>query len=156
MYLKGVSTNDFSTALQRSWGKRRRVVCLNDQQAEAGLGSAVSGVAKKPLESEEYAYVWADGVYFNVRLEEERSCILVVIGANYQGKKNYWLFGMDTGKANRAGKNCCLELKSRGLQRIPKLGDCRWGARLLESPSPGVSHNASSTLLDAQEFECAG
>jgi putative transposase len=122
LYLKGVSTNDFSTALEAIMG-----------EAAAGLSaSTISKLKqvweaeyeawrKRPLESEEYAYLWADGVYFNVRLEEEKSCILVVIGANYQGKKELLAVRDGYRESEQSWKELLLELKSRGLQRDPKL-----------------------------------
>ena len=76
---------------------------------------------KRPLESEEYAYLWADGVYFNVRLEEEKSCILVVIGADYQGKKELLAVRDGYRESEQSWKELLLELKSRGLQKDPQL-----------------------------------
>ena len=122
LYLKGVSTNDFSVALEAIMG-----------EAAAGLSaSTISKLKqiweaeyeawrKRPLESEEYPYIWADGVYFNVRLEEERSCILVVIGANYQGKKELLAVRDGYRESEHSWKELLLELKSRGLQTDPKL-----------------------------------
>lgn len=76
---------------------------------------------KRPLESKGYPYIWADGVYFNVRMEEERSCILVVIGANYQGKKDLLAVRDGYRESEQSWKELLLELKTRGLEMDPKL-----------------------------------
>ena len=122
LYLKGVSTNDFSTALEAIMG-----------EAAGGLSATTVSKLKqvweteyeewrqRPLQSEEYAYLWADGVYFNVRLEEERSCILVVIGANYQGKKELLAVRDGYRESEQSWKELLLELRSRGLEKDPKL-----------------------------------
>jgi transposase-like protein len=43
--------------------------------------------SKRDLERKHYVYIWADGVYFNIRSEEAKQCILVIIGVNEHGKK---------------------------------------------------------------------
>jgi putative transposase len=60
-------------------------------------------------------------VYFNVRMEEQRSCILVVIGANYQGKKELLAVRDGYRESEQSWKELLVELKSRGLETDPKL-----------------------------------
>ena len=122
LYLKGISTNDFGTALAAIMG-----------EGAAGLSASTISKLKqvweaeyeawrrRPLESMGYAYLWADGVYFNVRLEEQRTCILVVIGANYQGKKELLAVRDGYRESEQSWKELLLELKSRGLEEDPKL-----------------------------------
>jgi transposase-like protein len=122
LYLKGISTNDFGTALAAIMG-----------EGAAGLSaSTISKLKqvweteyeewrKRPLGSTQYAYLWADGVYFNVRLEGQRTCILVVIGANYQGKKELLAVRDGYRESEQSWKELLLELKSRGLEVDPKL-----------------------------------
>jgi transposase-like protein len=122
LYLKGVSTNDFSTALQAIMGERAAglsasTICKLKQIWE----TEYDAWRRKPLDSKEYPYLWADGVYFNVRLEEEKSCILVVIGANYQGKKELLAVRDGYRESEQSWKELLLELKSRGLEKDPKL-----------------------------------
>lgn len=79
------------------------------------------GWRKRPLGSQEYAYLWADGVYFNVRLEQERTCILVVVGANYRGEKELLAVRDGFRESEQSWKELLLELKGRGLEMDPKL-----------------------------------
>ena len=88
LYLKGISGNDFEAALKAIYG----------EQAGSLSASTVSRLKdvwieeyeqwrKGTLEASQYAYIWADGVHFNVRMKSEKNCILVVIGAKFNGEK---------------------------------------------------------------------
>jgi transposase-like protein len=122
LYLKGVSTNDFSTALAAILGKKA-----------AGLSATTISRLKRdwerhyeqwrsrPLRSTEYAYLWADGVHFNVRMEDERTCILVIIGGNYRGEKELLAVRDGFRESEQSWKELLLELKGRGLEIDPKL-----------------------------------
>jgi putative transposase len=122
LYLKGISTNDFPTALAAILG-----------QGASGLSAATitrlkrvweqeyEGWRKRPLDSAEYAYLWADGIYVNVRLEEQRSCILVVVGANFEGHKELLAVRDGYRESAQSWKELLLELQSRGLGIDPKL-----------------------------------
>jgi len=122
LYLKGISTNDFPAALEAILG-----------QGASGLSAStitrLKGVWEKeyeawrqrPLGSAEYAYLWADGIYVNVRLEEQRSCVLVVVGANFQGEKELLAVRDGYRESEQSWKELLLELKDRGLEVDPKL-----------------------------------
>ena len=88
LYLKGVSTGDFSEALSALVGPGAeglsastitRLKTVWEEEFKEWNG--------RSLEGKQYVYVWADGVHFNVRLEEDRQCILVLMGATPDGKK---------------------------------------------------------------------
>ncbi|MGA2641705.1 MAG: IS256 family transposase [Spirochaetia bacterium] len=122
LYLKGVSTNDFSTALAAILGEKAAgLSAATISRLKRDWEKEYEQWRKRPLGSTEYAYLWADGVYFNVRLEDERSCILVVIGGNYKGEKE--LLGVRDGfrESEQSWKELLLELKGRGLEIDPKL-----------------------------------
>jgi transposase-like protein len=122
LYLKGLSSSDFSGALT------------------ALLGAAAPGLSapticrlkeiwrleyeqwrQRNLSDKEYVYVWADGIYFGVRLEDARQCMLVVIGATKDGRKE--LLGLTDGyrESEASWKELLLDLKERGLSIDPKL-----------------------------------
>lgn len=122
LYLKGVSSNDFPTALEAilgpaAGGLSATTICRLKRSWEAEY----EAWRKRPLDSTQYAYLWADGVYFNVRLEEERSCVLVVIGANFSGEKELLAVRDGYRESEQSWKELLLELKSRGLEVDPKL-----------------------------------
>ena len=122
LYLKGLSSSDFSGALTALLGP-----------AAPGLSAATICRLKerwrleyehwrqRSLRHQEYVYVWADGIYFGVRLEDARQCMLVVIGATKEGHKE--LLGLTDGyrESEASWKELLLELKERGLTVDPKL-----------------------------------
>ncbi len=59
--------------------------------------------SQRDLSSKRYVYFWIDGVYFNVRMDEAKQCILVIIGVTEGGSKSSWPLRMDTGSQSRAG-----------------------------------------------------
>jgi putative transposase len=85
LYLKGVSTGDFTDALQALRGPAAPGLSASTiTRLKTGWETEYHSWSQRSLEGKHYVYVWADGVYFNVRLESEgnrRQCILVLIGA---------------------------------------------------------------------------
>jgi putative transposase len=122
LYLKGVSTGDFSEALAALVGP-----------SAAGLSATtitrLKGVweeefqewTKRSLEGKKYVYVWADGVHFNIRLEEDRQCILVLMGATEDGRKELIAVADGYRESEQSWKGLLLDVKSRGLVVDPKL-----------------------------------
>ena len=76
---------------------------------------------KRSLADKEYVYVWADGVHFNIRLEEDRQCILVLMGATKDGKKELIAIVDGYRESEQSWKSLLLDVKSRGLAIDPKL-----------------------------------
>jgi len=122
LYLKGISSGDFSEALAGLLGPDA-----------PGLSSATISRLKevwkgelaawqsRDLSQKRYVYFWADGVYFNVRLDEDKQCILVIIGADESGNKD--LVGLWDGyrESEQSWRELLLDLKRRGLVIPPKL-----------------------------------
>ena len=122
LYLKGLSSGDFSGALTALLGP-----------SAPGLSAAkicrlkeiwrleYEQWRRRSLSDKEYVYVWADGIYFGVRLEDARQCMLVIIGATKEGRKE--LLGLTDGyrESEASWKELLLELKERGLRVDPKL-----------------------------------
>ena len=122
LYLKGVSTGDFGEALAALLGpgcpglSASTVVRLKQSWAED-----YRGWSQRDLSDKRYVYVWADGVHFNVRLEEDRTCILVLMGATPEGKKE--LIAVQDGyrESEQSWKNLLLDVKQPGLAVDPEL-----------------------------------
>ena len=122
LYLKGISTGDFEEALAALLGK------------DAG-GLSASTIARlkeawvdeharwrdRDLSAKRYVYVWADGIYVQARLEDDAQCLLVIIGATADGKKE--LVGLADGirESTQSWKELLLDLKRRGLTIEPQL-----------------------------------
>ena len=91
LYLRGISTGDFSQALQALLGPNAPgLSATNIVRLKASWQQDWKDWSSRSFEDKRYVYVWADGVYFNVRLEDEanrKQCILVLMGATADGKK---------------------------------------------------------------------
>jgi hypothetical protein len=80
LYLKGVSTGDFSEALAALVGPQAKGLSANTvTRLKAAWHQEYEVWNKRSLADKQYVYVWADGVYFNIRLEDDRQCILVLL-----------------------------------------------------------------------------
>ena len=122
LYLKGVSTSDFSEALAALLGPdapglsastvTRLKSCWEDEYHEW---------SKRSLKGKQYVYVWADGIHFNIRLEEDRQCILVLMGATEEGKKELIAIHDGHRESAQSWKELLLDCKARGLVVDPHL-----------------------------------
>ena len=125
LYLKGVSTGDFSEALQALLGPDARSLSASTiTRLKAGWEEEQKDWAKRSLKSKRYVYVWADGVYFNVRLEapgNKRQCILVLMGATPEGRKELITVNDGYRESEQSWKEILLDLRARGLAMDPKL-----------------------------------
>ena len=111
---------------------------------------------RRSLEGHEYVYVWADGVHFNIRLEEDRQCILVLMGATPEGKKELIAVHDGYRESEQSWKELLLDVKARGLAVDPNLatGDGAWAfGRRLPQVFPKTQR---TTLLGPQDCQRAG
>ncbi len=122
LYLKGVSTGDFSEALAALLGSdapglsASTVVRLKDVWRQD-----YEDWSKRSLADKRYVYFWVDGIHFNIRLEEDRQCILVVMGATPEGKKELVAIQDGYRESAQSWKELLLDLKARGLKDDPQL-----------------------------------
>jgi putative transposase len=122
LYLKGVSTGDFSEALQALVGPEAPGLSpATISRLKQGWQEELTQWQGRSLTGRRYIYVWVDGVYFETRLEEARHCILVIIGATPEGHKE--LIGLWNGyrESEQSWKELLLDLQSRGLEHGPAL-----------------------------------
>ena len=122
LYLKGISTGDFSEALAALLGKDA-----------SGLSASTIGRLKdgwqedhakwktRDLSGKRYVYIWADGMHLEARLEDEKQCILVLIGATPEGKKELVGFVDGARESAHDWRGLLLDLKRRGLDVRPEL-----------------------------------
>jgi putative transposase len=122
LYLKGISTGDFAEALSALLGPNAgglsasTIVRLKEVWADEH-----ARWLKRDLSVKRYVYFWADGIYVQARLEDEAQCLLVVIGATPEGKKE--LVGLADGlrESAHSWRDLLLDLKRRGLSSGPQL-----------------------------------
>jgi putative transposase len=122
LYLKGISTNDFSQALTAILGEGVKGLSpANIVRLKQCWEAEYQSWAKRDLSDKHYVYLWVDGIYFQVRLDEERSCILLIMGADAQGNKELIAISDGYRESKISWREMLLDLKKRGLQKMPKL-----------------------------------
>jgi len=134
LYLRGLPSGDFREALQALPGKD-----------VSGLSPQVIGRLKQEWQAEHdrwqrrdlsarrYLYLWADGVYLQGRMEDERQCILVLIGATPEGRKEPVSFQAGFRESAQSWRELLADLKARGIGGRAGTGGRRRRTWLLES-----------------------
>lgn len=134
LYLKGISTNDFQVAFEPILGSNANN--LSPQvisRLKEGWYEEFTTWQKRDLSKKNYVYFWVDGVYLQARMESDKNCILVIIGADENGKKELIAISDGVRESKQSWRELLLDLKDRGLQEYPKvaIGDGSlgfWGA----------------------------
>jgi transposase-like protein len=122
LYLKGISTGGFSEALAALVGPEAKGLSANTiTRLKAVWEKEYEEWSRRSLEGKDYVYVWVDGVHFNIRLEEDRQCILVILGATADGKKELIAVADGYRESEQSWKSLLLDVKARGLTIDPKL-----------------------------------
>jgi putative transposase len=125
LYLKGISTGDFPEALQALLGPSAEgLSATNICRLKRVWEEEWKDWSRRDLSGKRYVYVWADGIHFNIRLEDEanrKQCILVLMGATAAGTKE--LIGIADGyrESEQSWSELLTDLRSRGLVLSPKL-----------------------------------
>lgn len=142
LYLRGISTGDFTEALAAILGPQAAgLSATNIVRLKEGWEQEYREWQKRDLSGKRYVYIWVDGVYFNVRLSPDRPCILVVIGATAEGSKELIAVHDGERESELSWSEVLHELKSRGMSEAPKLavGDGALGFwKALEKIWPGT------------------
>ena len=122
LYLKGVSTGDFAEALAALLGPDAPGLSATTvTRLKAVWQEEYDAWGKRSLAGKHFVYVWADGVHFNIRLEEDRQCILVLMGATADGKKELIALGDGFRESEQSWKALLLDCQARGLTIAPQL-----------------------------------
>ncbi|HGF0936977.1 TPA: IS256 family transposase [Legionella pneumophila] len=121
LYLKGISTGDYSEALCALLGKNAKGLSANTiSRLKAQWLDEHNLWQHQDLSQKRYVYFWADGIYSNVRMDD-RLCLLVIIGVTEHGKKE--LVAIEDGyrESSDSWEELLINLKQRGLVKPPKL-----------------------------------
>jgi transposase-like protein len=144
LYLRGVSTGDFQEALSALLGPDA------PNLSPSVLGRLkdkwdveYTAWQKRDLSGQRFVYVWADGVYLQARMESQAECMLVIIGATPDGKKELLGFQVGFRESAQSWKELLVGLKGKGLTIAPELatGDGALGFwKALDQVFPGTRH----------------
>lgn len=144
LYLNGISTNRFQEVLQPILGSNAsnvssQVICKLKENWQTELAAW----RQASLEDKEYAYWWVDGVYLSARMEDEKTCMLVIIGATDDGTKELVAFSDGFRECQQSWLELLRDIKQRGLKSSPRLvtGDGALGLwSALEKEHPTSEH----------------
>jgi len=144
LYLRGVSMGDFQEALGALLGKEAAnlspsaIARLRDTwQADYARWQ------RRDLAARRYVYIWADGIYLQARMEPQAECMLVLIGATPEGRKDLLGFQVGVRESAQSWRELLVDLKARGLAIAPELatGDGALGFwKALEEVWPTTRH----------------
>jgi transposase-like protein len=126
LYLRGLSTGDFREALPVLLGQEaaRGLSPTNIVRMTSAWQEEYEAFGKRRLDERDYVYIWVDGIHVNVRLEEDRLCLLVMIGARPDGTKELIAIADGYRESTESWLDLLRDLKARGMQApVVAVGD---------------------------------
>jgi transposase-like protein len=144
LYLRGVSTGDFQEALTALLGADAPNLSPGViSRLTAGWQEEYDRWQRRDLSARRYVYIWADGVYLQARMEPAAECMLVIIGATPEGRKELLGFQVGVRESAQSWRELLVDLKARGLAVPPELavGDGALGFwKATDEVFPGTRH----------------
>jgi len=140
LYLRGISSGDFSEALAAILGPQAAgLSATNIVRLKEGWQADYTAWQQREFSGKHYVYWWADGIHFNVRLNDDRPCVLVIMGALADGTKELVAVAQGQRESKLSWLEVMRDLKQRGLKQAPELavGDGAlgfWAAKEEEFP----------------------
>lgn len=132
LYLRGISTKDFEPALAEFFGSEAGLSASTIQRLTREWSVELAAFNQRDLSQIDYVYLWADGIHFNIRLEHDRLCCLVLIGVRADGHKELVAVGHGYRESTESWSELLRDLKRRGMRApMVAIGDGAlgfWGA----------------------------
>lgn len=117
LYLRGLSTGDFAPALEELLGPESSgLSSTNIARMTASWEAEYRAFSQRRFDHDDFVYVWVDGIHFNIRLEDDRLCTLVMIGAKVDGTKELIAITDGFRESTDSWSEVLRDLKERGLQ----------------------------------------
>ena len=120
MYLHGMSSGDFAPALEEFFGSAAGLSASVITRLTKSWQGDQRAFAERRLDDRDFVYVWADGIHFNVRLEEARLCALVIVGVRADGTKELVAITDGHRESTESWADLLRDLKRRGM-RAPRV-----------------------------------
>lgn len=144
LYLRGISTGDFREALSAILGADAPNLSPSViSRLTEGWQQEYDRWQRRDLSARRYVYIWADGVYLQARMEPQAECILVILGATPEGKKEVVGFQVGMRESAQSWRELLVDIKARGLAVPPEVavGDGAMGFwKALDEVFPGTRH----------------
>jgi len=147
LYLRGISTGDVQGALEALLGEEARgLSATNVVRLKQVWEQEYKDWNKRDLSGKKYVYFWVDGIYFNVRLDEERQCILIIIGATEDGQKELVAIRDGYRESKQSWSEILRDVKARGLKYAPHL--------IIGDGALGIWSAVNEVFPDARHQRC--
>ncbi len=170
LYLHGLSSSDFGPALEQFLGSSAGLSAATITRLTAQWQDDAAAFNNRSLKGTDYVYCWVDGIHLKVRLEQDKACLLVMIGVRADGKKELIAVSDGFGESSESWADLLRDCKRRGM-RAPvlavgdgALGSGRRCARSSPTPrSRGVGstsrptcspRSARSGICDCVQHRC--
>jgi putative transposase len=144
LYLRGVSTGDFQEALAALLGTDAPNLTPGViSRLTAGWQEDYERWQRRDLSARRYVYIWADGVYLQARMEPTAECMLVILGATPEGRKELLGFQVGVRESAQSWRELLVDIKARGLSVPPEIavGDGAMGFwNAIDEVFPGTRH----------------
>jgi transposase-like protein len=116
LYLKGISTGEMGEALKVLVGSDAKGLSASTvSRLKQEWGQEYQQWQHKPLDKDQWVYIWADGVYSGLRSEDTKLCALVIIGVNERGQKHFLAIEDGVRESTQSWREVLLNLKDRGM-----------------------------------------
>jgi transposase-like protein len=143
LYLKGISSREMAGALEVLVGSEAKGLSANTvSRLKQTWGDEYTAWCKRPLDKDQWVYLWADGIYSGLRAEDAKLCALVIIGVNDRGEKHFLTIEDGVRESTQSWREVLLKLKNRGMNSAKlAIGDGAlgfWAA--LDEVYPGTRH----------------
>jgi putative transposase len=156
LYLRGLSTGDFAPALGEFFGAEAGLSASSVNRLTVAFQAEHAEWSQRDLSGVDYVYFWVDGVHFNIRLEEDRLCCLVIVGVRPDGTKELVALADGYRESTESWSEVLRSLKDRGLSApVLAVGDGALGFwRALRDVFPSTREqrcwvHATKNVLDA-------
>lgn len=121
LYLKGISSGEMQSALEVLVGPEAKGLSASTiSRLKQVWGEEYEAWCKAPLDTDQWVYIWVDGIHSGLRSDDSKLCALTVIGVNEQGKKQILAIEDGTRESTQSWREVLLKLKARGMN-CPKL-----------------------------------
>lgn len=122
LYLKGISSGSFQDALSALLGPEAPNLSSDTiLRLRESWNEELAHWRARDLSARRYVYIWADGIYFRARMEDQSQCMLVIIGATPEGRKELLGFTSGYRESAQSWAELLIDLKARGLAHPPLL-----------------------------------
>jgi putative transposase len=151
LYLKGISTGDFEDALIALLGRDAGGLSASTiGRLKEAWSEEHARWSKRELSTKRYIYFWVDGIHVQARLQDTAQCLLIIIGATPEGRKE--LVGLTDGvrESAQSWRELLLDLKRRGLSIGPELAVADGALGFWQAVRRGMAAHARPALLGAQ------